>query len=226
MTTARLDHLAATGTNHVSDHIRLADDQMIAVFAEPGADAMEVFLFPGLCAPNTDAWEDRDDTELFLTGDGFHGSLYPAVSVEAVREFIEQHGGEHADQDSPPKGASADTEAGTAADVATRALAEWGITAYADSDHQNSWLVIGTYQGEDAFPPVDVPHALLYLCDPYGDASWMEVDCDIELCDFWRVVTSDGSGAQQHLITRHNDGLNECVEALADWLTSLTSPQH
>lgn len=99
--TARLDHLANEGTHYVSSRIRLADGHMISVHAERGADAVEVYLWPGLVVPHAE-----DPAELFRTDGGSGqqaGTLCLDVPLQAVRELIAQHGGEHADQDDDPR---------------------------------------------------------------------------------------------------------------------------
>ncbi|MET9016947.1 hypothetical protein ABZX74_39725 [Streptomyces olivaceoviridis] len=94
-TTPRLDNLAAHGTNHIFTPVRLADGHTLTIKVRPGAaTAEEVFLYDGLNAPDTDAWESEDDREERVTG-----ALYRDVPVRAVRELIEQHGGEHTEQD-------------------------------------------------------------------------------------------------------------------------------
>ena len=100
--TPRLDSLAASGTGEVFDGIRLADGHVLTLKVGPGAEAAEVFLFPGLTAPDTEAWENEDQWEVWLTGGEFgDGSLYLDVPVEAVRDLIVQHGGEHENQEAP-----------------------------------------------------------------------------------------------------------------------------
>ncbi|MEU2899669.1 hypothetical protein ABZ690_35185 [Streptomyces sp. NPDC006967] len=98
--TPRLDSLAAGGTNKVPDGIRLADGHMLTLNVAPGGATAEVFLFPGLNAPDTEAWENEDQWEVWLTGGEFgDGSLYLDVPVDAVRDLIIQHGGEHENQE-------------------------------------------------------------------------------------------------------------------------------
>ncbi|MGW0188128.1 hypothetical protein ACWDV7_20485 [Streptomyces sp. NPDC003362] len=99
--TPRLDSITASGTNYVFDRIRLADGRALTLKTQPGADfAEEVFLFPGLTAPDTEAWENEDRWEGWLTGGELgEGGLFLDVPVQAVRELIEQHGGEHEDQE-------------------------------------------------------------------------------------------------------------------------------
>ncbi|MFE0063311.1 hypothetical protein [Streptomyces sp. NPDC059003] len=60
--------------------------------------ADSVYLAPGLTAPETEAWENDDDVEAFLT-EGSFATRFLDVPVRAVRELIEEHGGEHTDQD-------------------------------------------------------------------------------------------------------------------------------
>ncbi|MFE7659238.1 hypothetical protein ACFU6M_41430 [Streptomyces bottropensis] len=99
--TMRLDRIAAAGTGEGYRRIRFADGGMITVEAEPDSTVFtEVALWPGLTAPSTEAWANEDSWELLLTDqDGEGRSLFVEVPVEAVREFIQEHGGEHADQD-------------------------------------------------------------------------------------------------------------------------------
>ncbi|MFJ3914341.1 hypothetical protein [Streptomyces vinaceus] len=101
MTTARLNHIAAAGTEGGYRRIRFADGCMITVETQPDAtEFTEVALWPGLTAPATDAWANEDQWELYLTNQHGEGrSLFLDVPVDAVRELIEEHGGEHADQD-------------------------------------------------------------------------------------------------------------------------------
>ncbi|QDN84376.1 hypothetical protein [Streptomyces sp. RLB3-6] len=104
--TARLDRLAVEGTNHVSSRIRLADGCVISVHAERGADVVEVYLWPGVAAPDTEGRDDADPAELLCTNDGSGqqaGTLCLDVPLQAVRELIAQHGGERADQDDDPR---------------------------------------------------------------------------------------------------------------------------
>jgi hypothetical protein len=100
-TTARLDQLAVNGTANVFARIRLADGTALSLKIRPGADtADEVFPLPGLDVPDTEAWENEDCLEGWLTGGDLDDDpLYLDVPVQAVRDLIEQHGGEHAEQD-------------------------------------------------------------------------------------------------------------------------------
>ncbi|GGO98346.1 hypothetical protein [Wenjunlia tyrosinilytica] len=134
--TPRLDSLTAGGTNDVFDGIRLADGHVLTLKTRPGADtAEEVFLYAGLTAPDTEAWENEDQWEEWLTGGNLgEGSLYVDVPVEAVRDLIVQHGGEHDDQEPAPESTGKTDEGETAEVAATRALAEWITTSQTSPD--------------------------------------------------------------------------------------------
>ncbi|MCX4682571.1 hypothetical protein OG413_46155 [Streptomyces sp. NBC_01433] len=224
--TTRLDSLTASGTNHIFDRIRLADGHALTLKTRPGADmAEEVFLFPGLTAPDTEAWGDEDSWEGWLTGGGLDGGpLYLDVPVEAVRELIEQHGGEHDDQEgdvvAPDATGGTDGEE-TAEVIATRALAAWGIAAHQDDDAGNTWLVIGRDQTRRGFPRMlTEPYVVLYL---YNDTDADEEEITVTRAprdgDRWHLLAGDGLGAERELMTPPADRLAECVEAIAEWVT-------
>ncbi len=100
MFTERLNRIAAAGTANGYVRIRLADARMLNIKAKPHTtDLDEVCLSPGIAVPDTEAWENEDSIELWLTGQSGGGSVYLDVPVEAVRDLIQHHGGEHADQD-------------------------------------------------------------------------------------------------------------------------------
>ncbi|MFF8287438.1 hypothetical protein ACF06W_32625 [Streptomyces albus] len=215
--TPRLDSLTAGGTNEVFDGIRLADGHVLALKVHPGAEtAEEVFLYAGLTAPDTEAWVSEDQWEVWLTGGEFgDGSLYLDVPVEAVRDLIVQHGGEHENQAVP----YAPEKPETAETIATNALAEWGITAHRDDDAGNTWLVVGRDQTRRGFPRMLAePYVVLYL---YSDTDEEEITVDRAPAtgDEWTVLAGDGTGAERELITRPADQFAECVEAIADWVT-------
>ncbi|MFZ3476071.1 hypothetical protein ACODT4_44580 [Streptomyces sp. 2.9] len=107
--TPRLDSLTAGGTDDIFDGIRLADGHVLTLNTHPGADvAQGVFLYPGLTAPDAEAWGEGDDLEGWLTGGDFSdGMLHSDVPIEAVRALILAHGGEHQNQEPTP---SAETE--------------------------------------------------------------------------------------------------------------------
>ncbi|MGN5392588.1 hypothetical protein [Streptomyces sp. JL7001] len=100
--TARMNRIAAAGTD-VYERIRLAENTMITVKAQPDAtDFDEVAFWSSVTVPDTEAWAREDLFELWLTNQDAPGRrLFLDVPVEALREFIEQHGGEHVDQDEP-----------------------------------------------------------------------------------------------------------------------------
>lgn len=98
--TPRLDHLAAYGTDQVFARVRLADGHALTVKIRPGADWAEEVFPHGLDVPDTEPWENEDFVEGWSTGGNAEdGSLYLGVPVQAIRDLIVQHGGEHADQD-------------------------------------------------------------------------------------------------------------------------------
>ncbi|MGC9478840.1 hypothetical protein ACP4I1_32455 [Streptomyces sp. WG4] len=218
--TPRLDSLAAGGTNGVYDGIRLADGHMLTLVIHPGADRAEsVFLYPGLTAPDTEAWENEDWLEDWLTG-GSGETTYGDVPVEAVRELIVAHGGEHENQEPPQDDAEKTDEAETAEAAATRALAEWGITAHRDDDAGNTWLVVGYDQTRQGFPDMlAAPYAVLYYyTGPDGEE--ITVDRAPATGYDWHVLTGDGTGAERTLLERPADQLAACVEAIAEWVTT------
>ncbi|MFD0269572.1 hypothetical protein ACFVGY_23850 [Streptomyces sp. NPDC127106] len=117
--TSRLDAVVTEGTGHGFARIRLADGHAITLKTRPGAEAAEeVFLSPGLTAPDTEAWENEDSWGDWLTGGtlGNESGMFLDVPTEALRDLIAQHGGEHDDQkgeDPAPR-----TEAATAEQAA------------------------------------------------------------------------------------------------------------
>ncbi|MFI8287384.1 hypothetical protein ACIF84_30600 [Streptomyces albidoflavus] len=119
--TTLFDRLVAAGAPASGTRLRLADGTFLLVQASPGADTVEVFLYAGLTAPNTNAWTRDDLWEHLMTG-GTPGDVsYRDVPVSAVRERILQHGGEHPDQDATP------LDDRTAGAVLLAALAEHNI---------------------------------------------------------------------------------------------------
>ncbi|MFD4412416.1 hypothetical protein [Streptomyces sp. NPDC058475] len=225
ISTPRLDSLTAGGTSEVFDGIRLADGHVFTLKVGPGAEAAEVFLFPGLTAPGTEAWEHEDQWEVWLTGGVGDGSLYLDVPVEAVRDLIVQHGGEHENQAAPWQSPGKTDEAEKAEAIAISALAEWGITAHQDEESmiggdRNTWLVVGYDQTRKGFPRMLAePYVVLYL---YSDTDEEEITVDRAPAsgDEWTVLVGDSTGAEYELITRPADRFAECVEAIADWVTN------
>ncbi|MGW3445642.1 hypothetical protein [Streptomyces sp. NPDC001076] len=129
MSTARLDHFAATGTGETFSSIHLADGKRITVQAGPGAYCLpcpkggsgphsvpkdyagpythlEVYLDEGVEPGDGDGWELEDSIELWLTSgdEPVKGRLFYEVPVEDVRALIEEHGGERAEQGSEKEG--------------------------------------------------------------------------------------------------------------------------
>lgn len=106
----RLDSLHADGPPGTATHICLADGNCLALVPRPGQGATaptvfdEVCLSPGLKAPATSAWAETDAYGLFLECGATDATLHRNVPAEAVRELINQHGGEHAEPDNPPAG--------------------------------------------------------------------------------------------------------------------------
>ncbi|MFE2684528.1 hypothetical protein [Streptomyces mirabilis] len=219
ISTPRLDSLTAGGTKDNFDGIRLADGNVFTLKVGPGAETAEVFLFPGLTAPDTEAWEHEDQWEVWLTGGEFgDGSLYLDVPVEAVRDLIVQHGGEHENQEPPQAPETAET-------VAARALAAWGITAHRDEESmiggdRNTWLVVGHNQTRKGFPRMLAePYVVLYL---YSNTDEEEITVDRAPAtgDEWTVLAGDGTGAERELMTRPADQFADCAEAIAEWITA------
>ncbi|MER7477376.1 hypothetical protein ABTX60_06935 [Streptomyces sp. NPDC126510] len=123
MSTPRLDRFAATGTDALPASIHLADGKRITVRTGPGVSCLpcpgvsgihgrprdyagpfthlEVYLDEGVEPGDSDGWELEDSWELLLTaGDQpAKGRLFNEVPVEDIRALIEEHGGEHAQQD-------------------------------------------------------------------------------------------------------------------------------
>ncbi|THA53249.1 hypothetical protein [Streptomyces sp. A1136] len=102
LSTSRLDAVMTEGTGHGFARIRLADGHAITLKVQPGAPAAEeVLLSPGLTAPDTEAWENEDSWEDWLTGGtlGNESGMFLDVPTDALRDLIAQHGGEHEDQD-------------------------------------------------------------------------------------------------------------------------------
>ncbi|MFI9311203.1 hypothetical protein [Streptomyces triculaminicus] len=221
-TTPRLDSLTASGTDRVPARIRLADDTVLTVMTRPGADlAEEAFLFPGLTAPDTEAWENEDSVELFLTDSLGAGTLFLDVPVQAIRDLIEQHGGEHEDQeggDLVPQAPSATGGGEPAEVIAARALAVWGITADRDGDDGDTWLDISRDQSAEDTPSMESePYVVLYLSNETGDED--TITRPPAQGDHWHVVVCYDTH-EHTLMTRPADRISECAEAVAEWITA------
>ncbi|GHA47703.1 hypothetical protein GCM10010329_82620 [Streptomyces spiroverticillatus] len=97
--TPQLDEITARGTAPTSARIRLADGTLLDIEMWPNAAVADmVYLFPGLTAPDSPGWQNQDPWEDYLTGDEHGGTHCLEVPVEAIRELIAAHGGEHQDQ--------------------------------------------------------------------------------------------------------------------------------
>ncbi|MDX3205076.1 hypothetical protein [Streptomyces scabiei] len=132
-----------------------------------------------------------------------------AALVDAVLRWIPRHGG------SAPKEGVGET----AEQLATTALAEWGITAHTDGDAGNTWLVISSDQAATTLTATGrVPYVLLSLHNS-DDDEWVLDRPPVRPADRWKLLTGDGTGAEQDWMTQPVDQFASCVEAIADWLT-------
>lgn len=100
MTATLFDGFLADGTNGVYYNLRLADGQIISIRANPGADEVSVYLPDAIETPDGDGWELEDHVEAWLTSgdDPVDGRYFYDVPAADVRQLIEEHGGEHANQ--------------------------------------------------------------------------------------------------------------------------------
>ncbi|MFE3601389.1 hypothetical protein [Streptomyces sp. NPDC059142] len=87
--------------------------------------------------------------------------------------------------------------------AATRALAEWGITAHIEEGTREPWLVVARDQSTGTPPGMFEPHALVHLHE--GSQA--------------RVLVTDAAGVERILITRPLDQLAECAIAIAEWVS-------
>jgi hypothetical protein len=142
------------------------------------------------------------------------GGLWPWEEWPGEDEDPEDDGTEP-----DPTGEADDATAETSA---TRALAEWDITAHRDDDAGNTRLVIARDQTHQGFPNMLAePYAVLYLYNEASDDGEEEITVNRAPVtgDHWRVLTGDGTGAEQELLTLPADQLPTCVEAIAEWVT-------
>lgn len=108
--TDRLNHIAAHGTGHMPRRIRCNDDTTLSIKAGPGAWSrprprlygtgnapadyagpythVEVYFLTPVDLPSS--WAEYDD------GNHIH---FGPVPIELVRDVVEEHGGEHWEQD-------------------------------------------------------------------------------------------------------------------------------
>ncbi|MGW3200019.1 hypothetical protein ACWDBD_36740 [Streptomyces sp. NPDC001118] len=132
-----------------------------------------------------------------------------AALAVAIAERARRSGG------SAPEGGVGES----AEQLARKALAEWGISAHADDDAGNTWLVIGRDQSTDEFPDMDKPYVLLAVNNDDEDV-WATDRPPVCPGDEWQVVTGDGTGAEETLTTCPIDQLHLCVAVIAEWMTT------
>ncbi|MYR63882.1 hypothetical protein GTY54_49345 [Streptomyces sp. SID625] len=103
MTATLFDGFLADGTDGTHYNLRLADAQIISIKATPGAATVDVYLPDEISTPDGDAWELEDHWEAWLTAgdEPVDGRYFYEVPAAGVRQLIEEHGGEHADQSAP-----------------------------------------------------------------------------------------------------------------------------
>ncbi|MFI0901832.1 hypothetical protein [Streptomyces sp. NPDC020983] len=124
--TMRLDALAADGTDGGLVPVRLADATVLAVSIRPGATYADcVRLISPLEAPDTEAWENEDHVEAWLTDALGDFSDYIDVPLPDLRDLMDAHGGEHEDQAIPEPPT-------TAGEVLLNALADLDIPVHTD----------------------------------------------------------------------------------------------
>jgi hypothetical protein len=183
MATTLLDEYVTNGTGDDDfRQIRLGDGHRISITTPGDPDHIpEVYLFPGLKAPAGDAWDREAFAELGDTaGDqkAAEGSLFTDVPVDAVRALIEEHGGEHADQDDADLTVTAAT-----------ACFDSALTDGTDGGHLNIRLADGQVISIKA--EVDATRVDIYLPDaiatPDGDG-WNEEDA-------WEALLTANGGA-------------------------------
>ncbi|MFK0279466.1 hypothetical protein ACIQVL_03195 [Streptomyces sp. NPDC090499] len=104
----------------------------------------------------------------------------------------------------------------TGAQIATAALAGWGVTAFEDGDVDagTSWLVLGRGEGR---PQEDrEPYLLIIL---YASE---EADCIMNLPvqrhDTWRLVSGDGTGTEREIVTESARRIDRVAARAAEWL--------
>ncbi|MGN9763100.1 hypothetical protein [Streptomyces sp. SD31] len=338
MITPGLDRLIAEGTDDNFRPVLLADGHAFSVNIKAGEDccATAVILWPGLGTPEGEGWENEDPWESFLTGGDADVSQFLDVPVYALRDLIEQHGGEAPTAADDPadavpvamlraaglrcveegygrggnwqrirvpladgtvitfEGISAryrevfpdvttpypirdhgywtaswtkpgsgihttvyhsagqhrpyvdDTAAlvgsiveqarrcggsapeegvgDSAEQIARKALAEWGITAHLLDEPlldggRNTWLAIPRDQSTGELPDEPSPYMVLALYNDNDDEWPMDQRPPVRPGDEWHVDVSDGDGIEKGLMTRPVDGLADCVEVIANWLT-------
>ncbi|WP_186782506.1 hypothetical protein [Streptomyces sp. CBG9] len=188
--TTLFDHLVAAGTPESGTRLHLADGTFLLVQASPGADAVEVFLYAGLTAPDTNAWTPDDLWEHLMTGGTPGDVIYRDVPVSAVRELILQHGGEHPDQDVTPTRPSPNRQEQWAPDLAATITDLRGRLA-------------------DGFSEYDVQEVFGRIEDKGGPV----------LACMWEYVDQDGfGGTTQFLYEDPDGGFFELSPTFTGWL--------
>ncbi|GGY71106.1 hypothetical protein GCM10010363_60310 [Streptomyces omiyaensis] len=172
MITARLNRIAAAGTTERPyRRIRFADGCMITVEAGPDAvEFTEVATWPGLTVPATEAWANEYGVELFLSGQNAEGRrLFLDVPVTAVRELIEEHGGEHADQDAdlPPVLHTFGPRTAASYSVLLGGQQIGQVTR-----HDECWTVPSPAEDDRIVEFDDIDEAAAYLARASRDAAW------------------------------------------------------
>jgi hypothetical protein len=120
----------------------------------------------------------------------------------------------------------------TAAEIATAALAEWGITVHPDEEsliggHKNTWLIIGSDQSAGGFPDMRRPYVVLYVYTDENDEVWVHQPIESPF-DSWHVVVGSGTsastgtstGREQLDFTERTPGIAQVAEHIANWLTT------
>ncbi|MFE1289723.1 hypothetical protein [Streptomyces sp. NPDC058751] len=112
----------------------------------------------------------------------------------------------------------------TAAEVATAALAEWGITPQlADESliggHRNTWLVISSDQTTNGVPDQSCPYVALYVYTDEHDEVWVHRPI-VSPFDCWHVVVGNGTDREQLDFTARAPEIDRVAERIADWLTA------
>ncbi|MFF9192710.1 hypothetical protein [Streptomyces rochei] len=111
----------------------------------------------------------------------------------------------------------------TAAEIATAALAEWGITAHPDDEPliggaRNSWLIINSDQRTTEMD-MSRPYVVLYVYTDEGAEVWVHEPITSPF-DSWHVVVGDGTGKESIDFTARTPQIDEAAAFIADWLTT------
>lgn len=128
-------------------------------------------------------------------------------------------------QDHGPEGAPEGDAIETAAQIATRALAERGVTAHRISarNAHTSWLAIDREQHAGSSPAVDRPHLRLSLYN-LDDDGMADMNRPLTTMDNWHLSAVDASGTERLEAVRSGSDLIDFVEYIAAWATGHSSP--